>query len=123
MQTKLLTPLGMARDARGLEITTSRMARINEWETCSTKDVVLVKSEEESVGQITFFVSVNDPTSAAEHAPCGVAHWRWMCNGRLCSTWRCSNDVALVMVDEIACSLIWAHSADGTASVLSNARL
>ena len=124
MHTQLLTALGIARDAADeLQIATSRMARINEWETCYKSDVVLVKSDEEYVGQIMFFVSVSDPTSAAEHVLCGLARWRRISGGRRCSKWQRCAEVTMVMVDEIAGSLVWADSADGIVSVLSNARL
>ena len=127
MLKTLLSALGVHHipDAHhGIELTTARTARINEWETCAKQDVVLIKSGvDEFVAQIRFFVSIHDRAAAHDHTLAGVERWRKVAAGNRCSKWQRSvDDLKLVVVDEIACSLIWADSG-GLASVLAPSRL
>ena len=51
----LLSTLGISREspeARNLVFMTSRIARINAWETCFKSDIVLVRCGEEYVGEV-----------------------------------------------------------------------
>ena len=124
MLSVLMSALGLHHIHPGIELMTARTARINQWETCSKKDVVLIKTgDDEFVAQIKCYVSVHDRIAAQVHTLAGVECWRRVAAGNRCSKWQRSVDnLKLVVVDEIACSLIWADS-DGLASVLSHNRL
>ena len=66
---------------------------------------------------------LHDRAAALDHTLAGVERWRKVAAGNRCSKWQRSvDDLKLVVVDEIACSLIWADSG-GLASVLAPSRL
>ncbi len=98
-------------------ISTSRTARINEFETCGKGDVVVYSDElgNESVGQIEFHVSA---AHGVEEYTYSFVHV-WAIESSDTRAWKCrrSENRVLIRTETIAAALVWG-GAEGIVTVI-----